>query len=487
MNASQHRFDFGSVADDSMYQGCNFLPLIDLQIYRHLTKTMAHADERMATLTVPAACVEDASRATGERLLELKIDFLKQKVDTLEQIETLTHKVDTLTTRFERLLIKQHASSDDNADSVRPFGGAMADAHPRTPQSIDRAKERIADYMNMAARIAMVVIDYNTLIKSAHNYTHDDDAIDYIHMKFMRDLVKKVYLEAEDSLQGFEAIWKHCEEAIYNTRNKLRKRVQNEYNGLDFRVGVKSSDYVTEGEQFKDCVQGVPKTNQFSVLHHNIQSLPAHKEKLKNMLTSLNFPFTCIGFSETWLCDYGYDLSDVYTGDGYSHVYNNGRTRRRGVSLLIRPGIEYIEIEDLYHMEPYLECLFVELKRNCHSGNRNVVVGVIYHPSGQNRRRFTELLDRILEQVTNFEKPCYLLGDFNIDLLKSESKDFLDIMTKHKFVTLINRPTRVQNVLATLIDNIFTDDSLSEKSNHINGIIKNTISDHYPVFHINYD
>ncbi len=52
------------------------------------------------------------------------------------------------------------------------------------------------------------------------------------------------------------------------------------------------------------------------------------------------------------------------------------------------------------------------------------------------------------------------MGDFNIDLLKSESCDFANKFTEQLFTSsfypLITKPTRITSHTATLIDNIFT-------------------------------
>ena len=52
------------------------------------------------------------------------------------------------------------------------------------------------------------------------------------------------------------------------------------------------------------------------------------------------------------------------------------------------------------------------------------------------------------------------MGDFNIDLLKSESCNytnrFIDQLFTSSFFPLIIKPTRVTAHTATLIDNIFT-------------------------------
>ena len=79
------------------------------------------------------------------------------------------------------------------------------------------------------------------------------------------------------------------------------------------------------------------------------------------------------------------------------------------------------------------------------------------------------------------------MGDFNIDLLKTESCDFSNRFSEQlftsSFLPLITRPTRITEHTATLIDNIFTND-LEQIESSKNGLVFSDISDHLPVFHI---
>ena len=59
-------------------------------------------------------------------------------------------------------------------------------------------------------------------------------------------------------------------------------------------------------------------------------------------------------------------------------------------------------------------------------------------------------------------------------------KGFCDNIFQHGTIPLINKPTRVTNKTATLIDNIFTNYILNDDFKK--GIIKYDISDHFAVF-----
>ena len=96
-----------------------------------------------------------------------------------------------------------------------------------------------------------------------------------------------------------------------------------------------------------------------------------------------------------------------------------------------------------------------------------------------------------MEKIKNENKICYLVGDYNINLINVDShtltSEFNDIMYSGGFIPLITRPTRVNHTSATLIDNIYSNQIL-DRDHSVNGIIMTDISDLYPIFHIaNYD
>ena len=73
--------------------------------------------------------------------------------------------------------------------------------------------------------------------------------------------------------------------------------------------------------------------------------------------------------------------------------------------------------------------------------------------------------------------------DLNIDLLKHEhhsnTKNFLDLMYSLGFYPLIDKPTRITDISATLIDHIFRNEL---RHNITCGILFIDISDHLPIF-----
>ena len=81
------------------------------------------------------------------------------------------------------------------------------------------------------------------------------------------------------------------------------------------------------------------------------------------------------------------------------------------------------------------------------------------------------------------KKLLFIMGDFNFNLLNYEShtetNDFLNTMISNYLLPHILQPTRVTDHSATVIDNIFSNNT---EHNTLNGSILSRISYHFPQF-----
>ena len=227
--------------------------------------------------------------------------------------------------------------------------------------------------------------------------------------------------------------------------------------------------------------------NNFSVFHLNVRSLPKNQCDLVNYLNTLNTEFSVIGLSETWLNTNNCTLYDI---DNYDHVCQYRQNKKGGgVSLFIKSDITYKVIDPLKVNDEFMECIFVEID-DCHvcPGKKSVLVGVVYRPPNTNLSDFNSRLEGILQLLKKENKLVYIMGDFNVNLLGIDthpaSSDFLNLLYAYAFFPLINKPTRVQNDTATIIDNIYCNYDYNEKL--VNGILVTDISDHFPIFSINH-
>ena len=242
---------------------------------------------------------------------------------------------------------------------------------------------------------------------------------------------------------------------------------------------IKNCNYFVEETFDKYLLRHNVSQHSFSIMHLNIRSIPANFTSFLTYLDNVNHRFSVIGLTETWLKQPNIPLYGI---PGYSHI---GITRSHGngggVSLFISDVFMYSELTELCMVSDYIECIFVKIMHS----DLSYVIGVMYRPPNSNIVMFNEKLNDILSQISHM--PCYIIGDYNIDLLKHDghlqTEQFLDVMHSNSLIPMIYKPTRETNTTATLIDNIFTnnycvDDLL------LQGLLIADISDHHAIFHI---
>ena len=228
-------------------------------------------------------------------------------------------------------------------------------------------------------------------------------------------------------------------------------------------------------------------SNCLSLFHSNIRSASKNLNKLDLYLENLKQLWSFIGLSETWFKP---DFVDCYGLDNYHHEYNcRTRCGGGGVSLLIRNNIEYTLRKDLCFQEDNFESVFVEIDKKVFNKSRNLIVGVVYRPPDTDIRKFNEVLDKCLGIIRAEKKLSYLMGDYNVNIMNFEqhipTQEFVDLLSSHGHLPYITKPTRVTQRSATLIDNIFSNDTDSVEYTH-SGILYTDISDHFPIFYIDY-
>ena len=200
----------------------------------------------------------------------------------------------------------------------------------------------------------------------------------------------------------------------------------------------------------------INKNSSFAVLHLNIASLSKHFDDLKNLLSLLKYSFDIIGISEHKINkDAKYTDFDL---PGYTFSFNATDSSHGGTGFFISNNLTFKERPDLLINDSgRLESTFIEL---VFPNKKNVLCGCIYkHPSLKAGDFSDKHLTPMLDKLSKEDKLCFLMGDFNINLLNVESKpdvsEFHHIMSSHLFAPYILQPTRIAKNSKTLIDNIF--------------------------------
>ena len=159
------------------------------------------------------------------------------------------------------------------------------------------------------------------------------------------------------------------------------------------------------------------ESNNFSILNVNIRSLNTNFERLKQHMKTTNHEYRIIGLSETHLKDKPTEYYNL-SGYRYSLEYTN-RTRyeKGGVCMYISQNVKYKLKNDLCKATPNYESCLIEIDQE---EGKNIIVGVLYraHTSIDN---FITDISPTFETISNENKSCYIMGDFNIDLLKEEN------------------------------------------------------------------
>ena len=118
------------------------------------------------------------------------------------------------------------------------------------------------------------------------------------------------------------------------------------------------------------------------------------------------------------------DKSDLCKFNGFQSLHHirpidnnfNLKEKGGGISIFIKNGIDYIIRNDLTNMLPFMESCFIEICLN----HKKFLIGGLYRPPDSNANLFTEKLNEMLEPLKNTFQ-IIIMGDFNIDLLKSTS------------------------------------------------------------------
>ena len=88
------------------------------------------------------------------------------------------------------------------------------------------------------------------------------------------------------------------------------------------------------------------------------------------------------------------------------------------------------------NIKDVIESQVIEITANA----RNIIIGIIYSPPNDKLKEFKEYLAGLLQKIDLQHKKCFLMGDFNLDLLRTEEnqhiKDFTNMMFSSTFYPL---------------------------------------------------
>ena len=224
------------------------------------------------------------------------------------------------------------------------------------------------------------------------------------------------------------------------------------------------------------------KESSFGMLHVNIASLNAHIDDLRTVLSRMKPEIDIIGISEHKIKKDFTPSNNIDIGGYDEFIFEPTGSTHGGAGFYIKNGYDYIPRKDLnLNSTSHFEAIFVELILK---DRKNLIVGCIYrHPSSDiSVNDFAEkYLEPIMCKIQREKKECVLMGDFNVDLLKSSGDNaaskFYNTLSSYFFTPYILQPTRLRS--KTLIDNIFYN---SLEYHSFSGNLLYELSDHLTQF-----
>ena len=187
------------------------------------------------------------------------------------------------------------------------------------------------------------------------------------------------------------------------------------YNSTNFNDAIQYNyfDETTfkEADQFKNGrIDGA-----LSMCHLNIRSIRKNLGYFEVYLKALDYNFSLIGISETWLQD---NTCDLFHIDGYNFFEIHRTTKTGGgVGLFINEKIKLCKRPHLCHLDDYMECVTIEVENKSFNMDKNMIVSVIYKPPNTETGVFVETINAFIEKIKPENKYCYLMGDYNINIL----------------------------------------------------------------------
>ena len=205
-------------------------------------------------------------------------------------------------------------------------------------------------------------------------------------------------------------------------------------------------------------------------LHANVRSLIPKLSELRLFLSKTKT--SVFAATETWL-DSSVNDGEIQIS-GFNVVRRDRSRNGGGVAMYIRDDIAYNPRPDLD--VDGLESTWVELLL---PKSKGILVCTAYRPP--NDSSFLSKFESCLSKVEP-GKEWYLLGDFNIDLLRRTSpmySSYMELLSFFGCEQLIVEPTRVSSNSSSLIDHVITNVSeLVQES----GVVCSGFSDHFLTF-----
>ena len=222
--------------------------------------------------------------------------------------------------------------------------------------------------------------------------------------------------------------------------------------------------------------------NNVNIFHNNLNGLETKFQSLNNFLSNSS-DIDIIAITETSQHINNLNFMSNVNLEGYTLYSTPSNTQKGGTGIYTKNKFDFFEREELKITDDHFESTWIEIKNKNY---KNIIVGSIYrhpHDSLEIYNSFLDYIEGILNKINNENKEIYLCGDFNSDILKIDFKNsykrFYALLSSYGLLPFILLPTRIVGNSATIVDNIFTNNT---NNTIVSGNVVTDFSDHFSQF-----
>lgn len=249
---------------------------------------------------------------------------------------------------------------------------------------------------------------------------------------------------------------------------------------------LKQSPYCDDSSFIKKLQLG---SRCISLLSTNICSVRAKLNELQVYLENLsrNNALPSIICLQEAFCTAACDISSLAITGYKPYLLGRSASGNGGLLTYVHHSVSS-ELIDVNYDKSLWEGQFLKIPTP--SRHKDIILLNAYRPPRTSVRLLNDFYDdfsNVLKELQRRGSEIIALGDFNIDLLKLESRPlyerFFELICSFNLLPLISKPTRISSQSCTLIDNIFHS-ATANFDNIDSGILTHRFSDHQPIFAI---
>ena len=219
-----------------------------------------------------------------------------------------------------------------------------------------------------------------------------------------------------------------------------------------------------------DEAKNIISSHSLSLFSCNVRSLNAHSSALLQLIEDLGSP-KVLALNELWHAN-----DSALLIPSYNRVVKLRENKRGGgVGIWWSNECQSYPCAEL----DALQLNEIEMISSIIlHGTKKMLVCSIYRPPDSNLNKSLQELATILDTAKNVKIKFFLVGDFNIDILKDNSavQKYLDLLQMYHCIQLVQNPTRIGIHRLSILDHVIVEDTTKASSFSINS----TVADHLP-------